>query len=293
LKNTHQRLVQQLSQLASEGMFGHSIKESQQNYDQLKLLGGVAVLIQVACDFQEETERQVQEINEIRSRVCQLLIVAYREAKRKDPEIALAFVHSFIEDYPSIPESSLLTRWCSLTQSSLAAREISHSQNRLLTWQIYKQLFQSYNEFLNGLLSYLIILWRTSLGKTVNLQVFDTNYANKVNDFNTLTGGENGVFYIFGRLARPKIRNAIAHESIWFDSEAMKVRFTDGRGNTKIESEMDFTEFIVLAGLVSHLAHAYIAAISVIAVMEDGTDFAKSLLPHQLVQVFNYLPDAS
>jgi hypothetical protein len=291
VKNTHQRLIQHLSQVASESMFGQSIKESQQQYDQIP--SGIAVLIQVAREFQEETESNAQEISEIRSIVCQLLIVAYREAKRKDPAIALAFVHSFIEDYPGLPESSLLPRWCSLTQASLAAREISHSQNRLLAWQIYKQQFQAYNEFLNGLFSYLIILWRTSLGKKVNVQIFDANYANKVNEFNSLTGGEDGAFYIFGRIARPRIRNAIAHESIWLDSEAMKVRFTEGRGNSKVESEMDLTEFVALAGIGSHFAHAYIAAISVIAVMEDGADFAKSLLPSQLAKVFGHIPNAA
>ena len=286
MKDTHQRLIQQFSQLASEGMFSQYIKASQQQYDQLKPLGGVAVLVQVAREFQEETERHVQEIGEIRSLICKLLIVVYREAKRQDPSISLTFVHSFIQDYPSIPESSLLPRWVSLTLSSLAAREISHSQNRLLTWQIYKQQFQAYNEFLNGLLSYLIILWRTSLSKGVNLNVFDTNYANKVDDFNNLTGGEDGAFYIFSRLARPRIRNAIAHESIWLDSEAGKVCFTEGRGNNKVESEMDVSEFFTLATIGSHFSHAYIAAIAVIAVMEDGSDFAKSLLPIQLVQVF-------
>lgn len=286
MKDTHQRLIQQFSQLASEGMFSQPIKASQQQYDQLKPLGGVAVLVQVAREFQEETEHHVQEISEIRSLICKLLIVIYREAKRQDPLIALTFVHSFIQDYPNIPESSMLPRWISLTQSSLAVREISHSQNRLLTWQIYKQQFQAYNEFLNGLLSYLIILWRTSLSKGVNLNVFDTNYANKVDDFNNLTGDEDGAFYIFSRLARPRIRNAIAHESIWLDSEAVKVCFIEGRGNNKIESEMDFTEFVALAGIGSHFPHAYLAAIAVIAVMEDGTDFAKSLLPIQLAQVF-------
>jgi len=286
MKNTHQRLIQQFSQLASEGMFSQSIKASQQQYDQLKPLGGVNVLVQVAREFQEVTEHHVQEIGEIRSLICKLLIVIYREAKRQDPSIALTFVHSFIQDYPSIPKSSLLPRWVSLTQSSLATREISHSQNQLLTWQIYKQQFQSYNEFLNGLLSYLIILWRTSLSKRVNLNVFDSNYANKVDDFNALTGGENGAFYIFSRLARPRIRNAIAHESIWLDSEAGKVCFIEGRGNNKVESEIDFTEFVALAGIGSHFSHAYIAAISVIAVMEDGSDSAKSLLPLQLIQVF-------
>lgn len=291
MKNSHQQLIQQISQMAAEGMFSESVKESQQKYDELP--NGLFVLIQVAREFWEETERHDQSIAEIRNMVCQLLIVAYREAKKKDSAIALTFVHSFIEDYPGLPESSLLLRWCSLTQASLAMREMTYSQNRLLAWQQICKQFQAYNEFLNGLLSYLIILWRTSLGRQVSLQVFDANYANKLNEFNALTGGENGAFYIFSRLACPRIRNAIAHESVWLDSQNMKVRFTEGRASNKVESEMDLTDFAALAAVGSHLAHAYIAAISVISVMEDGTDFAKSLLPPQLAQVFTHTASAA
>jgi len=285
VKDTHKRLLEQVAQMAAEGKFGDSIAAAQREYDQLP--AGMAILIKAVLDFCAETARHAPEIAQIRSLACQLLIVAYREAKRKNPSGALAFVHSFIQDYPGVPESSLLPRWCSLAQASLAFREVAHSQNRLLVWQQTCKQFQAYNEFLNGLFAYLIILWRTSLGKNVDTRVFDANYANKLDQFNSLTGGENGPFYLFVRLARPRIRNAIAHETIWLDSDAMKVRFTEGRSH-KVESEMDLVEFTALASTGSHLAHAYLAAIGVIAVMEDGTDLAKLLIPPQLVRVLTH-----
>ena len=70
MKNTHQRLIQQFSQLASEGMFSQFIKASQHQYDQLKPLGGVAVLVQVAREFQEKTEHHDQEIHNHGSTEC-------------------------------------------------------------------------------------------------------------------------------------------------------------------------------------------------------------------------------
>ncbi len=223
----------------------------------------------------------------MRSLTCQLLIVAYREAKRKDADIALSFVESFIGDYPGVPESSLLSRWCSLAQASLAFREVADSQNPLLVWQQVCKQFQAYNEFLNGLLAYMIILLRTSAGKAVRTAVFDAPYGNKVDQFNSLTGGEDGPFYLLCRLARPRIRNAIAHETIWLDSDAAKVRYTEGRA-PRSEYEMDLVEFMGLALAGSHLPHAYLAALGVIAVMEAGNDRARSLLPLQLVRAYTH-----
>ena len=285
MKDTHKKLLEQFSQMEAEGKFGDSIAASQREYDKLPM--GMAVILKVIQDFVVETASHVPEIAEIRSLACQLLIVAYREARRKDPDAALPFVHSFIEDYPGVPESSLLPRWCSLAQASLAFRELAHSQNRLLVWQQTCKQFQAYNEFLNGLLSYLIFLWRISLGKTIDKRVFDDDYANKIDQFKSLTGGEDGPFYLLIRIARPRIRNAIAHETIWLDSDAMKVRFTEGRKH-KTESEMDLLEFTALASTGSHLAHSYLAAIAVIITMEAGNELAQSLIPPQLVRVFTH-----
>lgn len=290
MKATHKRLLEQVAQMAAEGEFGESIKSAQREYDQLP--AGMAILLKTVLDFCAETSHHESEIAQIRSLAYQLLIVAYREAKRKDTAIALSFAHSFIEDYPGVPESSLLPQWCSLAQASLAFREMAHSENRLLVWQQSCKQFQAYNEFLNGLFGYLIVLLRTSLGRSVNIQVFDATYANKIRQFSSLTGGEDGPFYLFCRLARPRIRNAIAHETIWLDSDVGKVRFIEGR-NPKIESEMELVEFMALSSIGSHLAHAYLAAIGVIAIMEEGTDFAKDLIPPQLVRVFTHVQDSA
>lgn len=284
MKDSRKRLLEQLAQMAAEGKFGDQIKESENEY--ARLPKGIAVMLKVTADFCEETSKHATEIAQFRSLVCQLLIVAYREARRKDPGGASPFLHSLIEDYPGVPESALLPRWGTLAQASLALRELADSQNRLMVWQQASTQFQAYNEFLNGLLSYLIVLWRISLGKPVDTRVFDSSYANKIRQLELLTDGEDGPFYVFVRIARPRIRNAIAHGTIWLDSDAAKVRFTDNRA--KIESEMDLTEFMALAGIGSHLAHSYLAAIAVIATMEFGTEFAQSLIPPQFVRLFNH-----
>lgn len=285
MKESHARLLKQFVDMAADGQFGDSIKEAQKEYD--KLPQGIAILLKFVLDFCEEISKKNDELAQIRNLSCQLLIVAYREAKKRDPEIAQSLVNSFTTDYPGVPESTLLSRWCSLAQASLAMREVAQSENRLMVWQQACKQFQAYNEFLNGLLAYLIILWRTKEGRPVKTNVFDNTFANKVDQFISLTGGEDGAFYLFCRLARPKIRNAIAHETIWIDADANKVRYEEGR-HPRTEHEMDLIEFMGLAAAGSHLAQSYLAAIGVIAIMEEEYELGKKVLPPHLVKVFEF-----
>jgi hypothetical protein len=285
MKENHKKLLDQFSKMASDGMFGDQIKASQAEFDQMP--NAIAVSVKLVADFYSSDSSEIEEMTQIRDLICQTLIVAYREARRENLQIAETFLYSFFQDFPGVSESLLMPRWCSLAQAGLAAREVAHSKNRLLIWQQTCKLFQSYSEFLNGLFPYLIILWKTSQKKSFELSVFSSSYANKINQFEAITGGDDGKFSILCRIAKPKIRNAIAHETIWFDPDEEKVRFIDG-SNKKAEYEIDLSEFIGYATVGSHLAYIYLAAISAIVVMENYPDFAKSFLPLHLVKLFNH-----
>ena len=283
MKESHKKLLQQFSQMAEEGLFGDEITKSRIEYDRLQ--GGISTMLKTVSDFIESLSTYEPEITKMQQLTCQTLIVAYREAKQKNSEIAENFITSFIQDYPGVAESCLLPRWTSLAKACLAFRELSQSNNRLLIWQQALKLFQAYNEYLNGLFGYLIILWRTHLGKTVNPNVLNTTYGNKINQLKELTGGDDGIFYLYIRIAQPDIRNAIAHESIWLDSEDEIVRYNHGN-QFKIESQISLTEFMAFITYGSHLAQPYLAAISVIVIMEYGSELAKSLLPELYKKVF-------
>jgi hypothetical protein len=135
----------------------------------------------------------------------------------------------------------------------------------------------------------LIILWRTANSKTVNTSAFSVAYSNKVNQFRDLTSGDDDAFGLIFRLAQPKLRNAIAHETIWLDSGASKVRYIDGK--PPVEHEIELMDFMKLSSDGSHLAQTYLAALSVIFVMESGIQEANSLLPKDLVDLFNFVPN--
>ena len=284
MKESHTRLLKQFGNMAADGQFGGSIKKAHQEYGHLS---GLTILHKFVLDFWGGILKKNDEFSQMRSLSCQLLLVAYREAKKRNPEIAQSLVNSFTTDYPGVPESTLLPRWCSLAQASIAMREVAQSENRLMIWQQACKQFQAYNEFLNGLFAYLIILWRVKDGRSVKTNVFDATYANKIDQFGALTGGDDGAFYLFFRLARPKIRNAIAHETIWLDSVENKIRYEEGR-HPRSEYEMDLTEFMGLAAAGSHLAQPYLAAISVIAIIEEDYELGKKELPPPLTRLLEY-----
>lgn len=92
-------------------------------------------------------------------------------------------------------------------------------------------------------------------GKPQGLQVVGYTFAQKLEHFSALTGGESGIFYILVRMGNPKVRNGLAHGTAWFDQAARKVRYTDGR-QSKTEYEMGLLEFATLAKLGCDLARS-------------------------------------
>jgi hypothetical protein len=157
----------------------------------------IAVSLKLVADFYSSDSTDTEEMAQIRDLICQTFIFAYREARRENLQIAEAFLYSFVQDFPGVSESLLLPKWCSLAQASLAFKELAHSNNRLLVWQQACRLFQSYSEFLNGLLPYLIILRKISQKKSFELSVFSSSYANKINQFEAITGEDDGFFTYF------------------------------------------------------------------------------------------------
>jgi len=286
MRLSRRELLEHVAEIAAEGKFGDRITNSQRQYASLP--SGLAVFLACVNDYCKQNTEMDQETRSFRDQICKLLVVAYREARRADANAAEPFLSSLIADYPGASESALLTRWLALTQACLALRELSGGSSRLLLWQQAEKTFVAYNEFLNGLLGYIIVLQRCQAGKVVNPGVFECAYGDKVNQLNTLTGGEDGAFYLFGRLARPSIRNAAAHGRLWLDPKRDTVRFVDGKGDKKKEAEIPLTEFMGLLHLGSHLGMPYLAAIGTLVVVEFGNDYAKNLLPRELVELWGF-----
>lgn len=285
MKESHKRLLEQSAEMAEEGKFGEAIRAAREEYSQLPV--GIATLLKCAVDAYGRKEGINEDVLRMRDLFTQVIIVAYRDAAGVDEQVALALAHSLIADYPGVSESCLAPQFCSLMQAALGFREFAGSSNRSLLWQQMSRLVLAYNEFLNALLGFMIPCLRCAQGQQPDPRVFSMPYKARLDQINSLTGGEDGAFYLITRLGKPRIRNAIAHGTIWLDSDAAKVHYTDG-SREKREYEIDLMEFGCLALGGSHLGEPYLAAIGTIAVMEDGSDLATSLLPDHLVRVFRF-----
>ena len=158
MKKIHERLLQQIAQLASEGKFGEAAHSASQEYSQIPV--GIPTMLKYISDFYEKNDSTNQEIAEARDYFCKMFIVVYRETKKCNPSLSTTFISSFIDDFPNVDGSLLLPRWNSLAQASLAFKSVANSGDYLLIWQQSSRLFLAYNEFLNGLLGFLIVAWR-------------------------------------------------------------------------------------------------------------------------------------
>lgn len=283
MKEAYKRLGEQLGQIAEEGKFGASIQASREEY--LHLPTGIQVFLKCVLEADERCSGINQEVAGLRRLFTRFVVSVHRDGKKADEDIAEALLLSLIEDYPGVPESCLYPQFCSFAEACLAFREVATSSNRLLIWQQLTRSVLAYNEFLNALSGFLIPCLRVAASKAAEPRVFQMSYQSRVDQLVSLTSGANSEFARVIELARPRIRNAIAHDSIWLDSDASKVRYTEG-SKFRQEYEMKLTEFGKLALLGSHLCEPYLAAIGTIAVLEDGSELAVGLLPEHLVASF-------
>lgn len=271
--------------MSESGVFGAAVEAATAEYEQIS--SPMPRLTKFVSDLYQEKPTEVDhEMAKIGDLFCQLIIVLYREANKEDTEVAQAIANSFIEDFPNTENTCVCPQWESLAEASLAFKAAKNAEP-LVVWQQSTKLFQAYNEFLGVLLGYFIIGWRCALGKRFSTNVLHNPYASKLNEFDQLTGGEDGPFYLIMRLAKPNLRNAIAHENVWLDRDSNVVRFTYGR-RREITEEMPLVEFTGLAALGSLIAQYYLTAIAAIVILEDGTKSDIERLPVHFTTVFTH-----
>lgn len=286
--SSRSRLLAQFDQLATDGDFGVAAEAAVGAY--APLTNDVARAVKYVAELYEGSDDP--EGRQARDLFAQLVLVAYREAKRQDEAVASNFANAFIDNYPGTSGTSLLAKWISLGEAALGFKSLTaESKSRSLLWQQSSRLVLMTNEFLDGLLGLLIVAWRCGLGKPINTNVLTNAYGSKLDEFKNLTGGENGAFYLLFRIADPPLRNGLAHGTAWLDYDAQEVRYTVGR-QARQEHSLELTLFMAMAYYGSYLAQGYLAALATIIVLEGDSSAAAELLPDHLVRVMNWGNDA-
>jgi len=269
--------------MAEDGKLGIEIRSTRKKYENLPM--GIMTMVMAVEDLYETKPTEIPNVFSMMDHMCRLMIATYRETYKIDQSIAEAFLQSFVKDYPGVDESCLVPQLSTLMEAGVNYKDVATSQNRLMVWAQLKNLILAYNEFLNAFFGFLIPCLRLTKGKQPDPNVFNQSYSSKIEEMIKLTGGEKGAYWPFCRFADSKIRNAIGHGIIWLDANEQKVRFREGKKHRK-ESEINITDIFAKATFGLYLGKAYLAAIASLLVLIDGNEYAKTLLPQQVVRVY-------
>lgn len=186
-----------------------------------------------------------------------------------------------IKDFPDTKKTTLFSKLESLMEASRAFNFCAKSDDFSLIVSQSKKMMRSLNEFINGLLGYFIIGWKCIHGKKYNPNILTSKYGVKLNEFKRLTNGEDGLYYLFFRLGNYHLRNAIAHDDIYFDPENEIVKYTDNEKSF----EMNTSTFMAILFSGSYLPHAYLASICTILIMIHGSENDKKIIPRQIIDL--------
>ena len=282
-----QRRMQQLRQLAQAGAFGEQARVDTAAYDRAGAAPMGVFLVLVHDFYGDEARRSAPVIEEFTDLFWLQFILVYRAAKRAAPAVADGLIHAIVRDYPGAPDTCIYPQLEALVTAAHAFKAALATSNRVLVWEQTLRLAEAYNEFLNVLLGYYLIAWRTGLGKRASVKTLYNRYAMKVNEFRDLTSGPGVSFSGLLRLAQPQLRNAIAHGNVWLDSATDTIRYTDGK-DQRVPYQMPLGELMLLNTVASHLPMTYLASVGAIVVSEAGTVRDVEQLPRQLVDLLRF-----
>jgi len=270
----YQELIDLTVSVAQEGKLGDSIRSALEQY---KKLGGVSVFLKCAIDAFAAESGQPPEIAAIKRDFSRAIVHSHRTASAQCPEVAGSLVCSNLRDFPGIPGTCLLPRFNSLAMAALGSRSVAHSDDQPAIWNQVSRLFLAYNEFLNALLGF-VILCVVEQNPGCARRVFSSSYANRIQEIRNVSGVHRELSVML-RLARPRIRNALAHGTAWLNPVKARVDYQDLRGK---KDSIKLTDFMALVMIGSHLAEAYLAGIGLIVIGEHGSAAVKDLLPEEV-----------
>ena len=197
----------------------------------------------------------------------------------KNPELSDYFTLIFQRDIDGTKNTCIKDKYLSMLDAGHAYKQAIIGKNPLIIWELSKNSFLAYNEFLNILIGVILINYRFSIGKAYKINTLGSKYGNKVNELIELNPQDESYKYLF-ELMRPDIRNAIGHQTIWFDKEDNIVTYFDDK--TEHNETISIEDFIFLNSKASYLGEAYLVAMSTIGIFTIGKPADKARLPKEL-----------
>jgi len=230
--------------------------------------------------------------NEVRLVLVQAMVIAYREARKKDPEMAAWLLRSYLEDHPDAPGSRVFEKCDGLIEAAQVLKGVTGSSDRRALFLATKEVQRAAGEFIPLLMAWLAVLWQVQLGDVPDLKLVkaQTPAGTRVKRFVEITNGEDGVFFMLVRVVNIPLRNAIAHSTVTLDDENAQVIFSRIENGARVYEQIDLFQYMVEIYIHTRLPSIYLAALSTILVMETGRADEKLALPAVLQQAFTGVP---
>ena len=267
--------------LTKEGIYGEKAKNELNKVQNIP--STISYLIDLINDLYISPEKD-KELYQIGKSINEYLLILYRDTKVKNKEFAKALFESLFSDFPNTNNTNLFDRYRTLIESSVAFKSSISIDDRLILWNVAIKLFEAYNEFLNGLLGYIIICAVSVLENKCSIEFLNNSYQSKIDKFNSLK--LNYLFPVISNIAKPEIRNAISHSRIQLIKDNGVIDYTIKKEKIFINKTIDLSEFIGMVSAGTYLPIGYITAISSIYVIEYGNITDICLLPEEIKSIF-------
>ncbi len=160
--------------------------------------------------------------------LIEIILTLFFKNNEKDLELSNCFMLIFQQNIEGTKNTCIKDKYLNMLDAGHASKQSLETSNPLIIWELAKNSFLAYNEFLNILVGVVLINYRFSIGKTYKISALDNPYGKKVNELLGLNPQETCYKYLF-ELLKPEIRNAIGHQTIWFNQSDRMVTYLNDK----------------------------------------------------------------
>jgi hypothetical protein len=268
--------LNQLGKQTQEGLYGNEAIKDSNDYNNLSG-NSIETFLKNINDFYSKDINPIFRPYPIA--LIKIILSLFFKNMDKKPELSDYFTLIFQKDIEGTKNTCIKDKYLSMLDAGHASKQAINTNNPLIIWELAKNYCLAFNEFMNILVGVILINYRFSIGKSYKLNALTSKYGNKVNELINLNPDDESYKYLI-ELMRPDIRNAIGHQTIWFNKEDNIVTFlNDKSGENEIISIKDF---IFLNSKASYFGEAYLVAMSTIGIFTIGKPADKARLPKEL-----------
>ncbi len=217
--------------------------------------------------------------------LIKIILSLFFKNNHDNTEISDYFTLIFQRDIDGFKNSCIKDKYLNMLDAVHAFKQSIDSKNSLIIWELTKNSFLAFNEFINVLLGVILSNYRAAIGNPYQFFTVTNKFGHKVNELKELNPLDENYKLLF-ELMRPEIRNAIGHQTIWNNQEEEIVTYLNDKSGQN--ETISIKEFVMLNSKASYLAEAYLVAMSTIGIFISGTVQDKTRLPKEL---FLYLLD--